>query len=192
MVAPKSLQQTGARMKDQLEMACLRGPERAAGRSRSCRQASRHRGRRAPGAFDIVLAGGSTPRGLYERLAAAGAGGPGWHIWFGDERCLGANDPDRNETMARQAWLDQSGIPPSRYTVSRRSAIRRPRRRPIRRCLPVWAISIWCCSVSVRMDTRPACFRAMRPVRPAYPRMPLQSSTRPNRRRSGSVSAPIG
>lgn len=63
------------------------------------------------GRFDLVLAGGSTPRGLYERLAVAGAGGLGWHIWFGDERCLGANDPERNETMARQAWLDQSGIP---------------------------------------------------------------------------------
>jgi len=75
--------------------------------NRAATEAVEQRGR-----FDIVLAGGSTPRGLYERLAVAGAGGPGWHVWFGDERCLGANDPERNETMARQAWLDQSGIPP--------------------------------------------------------------------------------
>ena len=74
---------------------------------RAATEALEHRGQ-----FDIVLAGGSTPRGLYQRLAAAGAGGPGWQVWFGDERCLGANDPDRNETMARKAWLDRSAIPP--------------------------------------------------------------------------------
>lgn len=63
------------------------------------------------GRFHIVLAGGTTPRSLYQRLAAAGAGGPAWHVWFGDERCLPPGDPDRNETMARQAWLDGSAIP---------------------------------------------------------------------------------
>ena len=63
------------------------------------------------GRFDLVLAGGSTPRILYQRLAAVGAGDAGWHVWFGDERCLPAGDPERNETMARQAWLDQSDIP---------------------------------------------------------------------------------
>jgi 6-phosphogluconolactonase len=63
------------------------------------------------GRFDIVLAGGTTPRALYERLAAEHAGNARWHVWFGDERCLGADDPDRNETMARTAWLDDSDIP---------------------------------------------------------------------------------
>jgi 6-phosphogluconolactonase len=63
------------------------------------------------GRFHIVLAGGTTPQSLYHRLAAAGAGGAAWNVWFGDERCLPLGDPDRNETMARQAWLDGSGIP---------------------------------------------------------------------------------
>ena len=63
------------------------------------------------GSFHIVLAGGTTPKSLYQRLAAAGAGGPAWHVWFGDERCLPAGDSERNETMTRTAWLDESGIP---------------------------------------------------------------------------------
>ncbi len=63
------------------------------------------------GRFDLVLAGGSTPRGLYQRLALSHAGDPDWHVWFGDERCLPAGHVDRNETMARQAWLDQADIP---------------------------------------------------------------------------------
>lgn len=63
------------------------------------------------GSFHLVLAGGSTPRALYHQLREVGAGDGGWHVWFGDERCLPAGDPDRNETMARDAWLDASGIP---------------------------------------------------------------------------------
>jgi len=64
------------------------------------------------GRFDLVLAGGTTPRTLYERLAAANAGGVRWQVWFGDERCLPAGHADRNESMARDAWLDGSDIPP--------------------------------------------------------------------------------
>jgi 6-phosphogluconolactonase len=64
------------------------------------------------GRFDLVLAGGTTPRALYEALAADGAGDSAWHVWFGDERCLPSGHPERNETMARRAWLDAAGIPP--------------------------------------------------------------------------------
>lgn len=66
------------------------------------------------GAFRLVLAGGTTPKALYEHLAAAGAGDGRWQVFFGDERCLPAGHPDRNETMARAAWLDTSGIPGDR------------------------------------------------------------------------------
>ncbi len=65
------------------------------------------------GRFDIVLAGGTTPRALYERLAADEAGSAGWHVWFGDERCLEAGHADRNETMARESWLDGAAIEPA-------------------------------------------------------------------------------
>lgn len=63
------------------------------------------------GAFRLVLAGGSTPRSLYERLCALKTDWAAWHIYFGDERCLPAADPGRNSSMARDAWLDHVPVP---------------------------------------------------------------------------------
>lgn len=62
--------------------------------------------------FHLVLAGGRTPQALYRELAKRGAGDAHWHIWYGDERCLPANDPQRNSLMAETAWLASSAIPP--------------------------------------------------------------------------------
>lgn len=64
------------------------------------------------GRFHLVLAGGTTPRALYEELARRSAGNDKWHIWYGDERCLPADHPERNSVMAETAWLAESGIPP--------------------------------------------------------------------------------
>ncbi len=66
----------------------------------------------AHGHFHLVLAGGTTPRALYEELARRGAGDHRWHIWYGDERCLPADHPERNSVMAETAWLAESNIPP--------------------------------------------------------------------------------
>ncbi len=66
---------------------------------------------RERGAFHIVLAGGGTPRLLYASLVDAAADWPRWHVWFGDERVLPADHPERNSVMARQAWLDHVPIP---------------------------------------------------------------------------------
>jgi 6-phosphogluconolactonase len=65
------------------------------------------------GRFHLVLAGGDTPRGAYRRLRESTADWHAWHIYFGDERCLPADDPARNSRMAAQAWLDHVSIPPS-------------------------------------------------------------------------------
>lgn len=65
----------------------------------------------ARGVFHIVLAGGRTPRGVYARLAEFSADWKRWKIYFGDERCLPLGDPQRNDTMARSAWLDRINIP---------------------------------------------------------------------------------
>lgn len=65
----------------------------------------------ARGAFHLVLAGGTTPLALYRVLAASKAGNARWHIWFGDERCLPADDPGRNSVMVEAAWLAASRIP---------------------------------------------------------------------------------
>ena len=63
------------------------------------------------GVFHFVLAGGSTPRELYRALADRHAGDERWHIWYGDERCLPADHPERNSVMSEAAWLAASSIP---------------------------------------------------------------------------------
>jgi 6-phosphogluconolactonase len=65
------------------------------------------------GAFHIVLAGGGTPRCLYQALAREPHDWPRWRVWFGDERCLPAEDPERNSVMARESLLQ--GIPPAHF-----------------------------------------------------------------------------
>lgn len=67
---------------------------------------------RARGIFHLVLAGGRTPQTLYRELAKRHAGDQHWQIWYGDERCLPADDPARNSQMAETAWLASSTIPP--------------------------------------------------------------------------------
>lgn len=69
------------------------------------------------GAFRLVLAGGNTPRALYKRLRALKTNWAAWHIYFGDERCLPAVDPERNSTMAREAWLDHVPVPQKQIYV---------------------------------------------------------------------------
>jgi 6-phosphogluconolactonase len=63
------------------------------------------------GAFYVVLAGGETPLGVYERLRAAETEWPAWHVYFGDERCLPRGHPGRNDTRIAQVWLDHVPIP---------------------------------------------------------------------------------
>jgi 6-phosphogluconolactonase len=61
--------------------------------------------------FVIVLAGGNTPRGVYRMLRMEKADWPHWHVYFGDERCLPADDIERNSKMAAIEWLDHVPIP---------------------------------------------------------------------------------
>ena len=56
--------------------------------------------------FLIVLAGGNTPRGVYELLRTASTDWSRWHVYFGDERCLPPGHPERNSRMAADAWLE--------------------------------------------------------------------------------------
>ncbi|PHS70570.1 MAG: 6-phosphogluconolactonase [Methylophaga sp.] len=67
------------------------------------------------GIFHIALAGGSTPKGLYQKLATS----PymekiDWsrvHLFFGDERCVLPTHDDSNFKMAREAMIDHIPIP---------------------------------------------------------------------------------
>jgi 6-phosphogluconolactonase len=65
----------------------------------------------ARGIFHLVLAGGGTPELLYRALAAQQQDWSRWQIWFGDERCLPRDHPQRNSRMASAAWLDRVDIP---------------------------------------------------------------------------------
>ncbi|GAP98605.1 6-phosphogluconolactonase [Leptolyngbya sp. NIES-2104] len=60
----------------------------------------------------IALAGGSTPKPLYEKLAQQNLPWDKLHIFWGDERYVPADHPDSNQRMARLAWLDRVPIPP--------------------------------------------------------------------------------
>lgn len=63
------------------------------------------------GRFLIVLAGGNTPRDVYRMLRGADADWSRWQVYFGDERCLPADDAERNSAMVADAWLDHVSIP---------------------------------------------------------------------------------
>lgn len=63
--------------------------------------------------FRVVLAGGETPRGVYENLRDIATDWRVWQIWFGDERCLAEGDPLRNSRMAQEALLDHVPVQPA-------------------------------------------------------------------------------
>jgi 6-phosphogluconolactonase len=66
----------------------------------------------ARGRFTIALAGGSTPRAAYDRLATHHP--LEWrraHVFWGDERCVPPDDPRSNYRMAKEALLDRVPIP---------------------------------------------------------------------------------
>lgn len=65
----------------------------------------------ARGRCTIALAGGSTPKPLYEQLALQALPWDSIHIFWGDERYVPADHPDSNEGMARHTWLDQVAFP---------------------------------------------------------------------------------
>lgn len=68
----------------------------------------------ARGDCRVALAGGSTPAGLYQRLARPDYADLPWsrcHVYFGDERCVPPDDADSNYRMARQSLLDHVPIP---------------------------------------------------------------------------------
>jgi 6-phosphogluconolactonase len=74
------------------------------------RQAVKDRGR-----FSVALSGGDTPRRTYELLAQEPfrdlVPWQNTHIFWGDERCVPANDMRSNATMARHALLDNVPVP---------------------------------------------------------------------------------
>jgi 6-phosphogluconolactonase len=68
------------------------------------------------GRFTLALAGGSTPRAAYSRLATGDLRLElDWqrtHVFWGDERCVPPDDLRSNYRMAKEALLDRVPIPP--------------------------------------------------------------------------------
>lgn len=63
---------------------------------------------RERGRFTVALSGGSTPRGLYQQLAANFAAQLAWQnvfFFFGDERHVPPDDPESNYRMANESIL---------------------------------------------------------------------------------------
>lgn len=65
------------------------------------------------GFFTLVLAGGNTPKALYQKLAKTEQQWEKWRLIYGDERHLALGDKDRNSTMIETYFLSQieSGKP---------------------------------------------------------------------------------
>jgi len=64
---------------------------------------------KAKGRFNVALAGGSTPKGAYARLANDFRDRVDWsrvHFYWGDERCVPPEDAQSNFAMAKNALLD--------------------------------------------------------------------------------------
>lgn len=65
----------------------------------------------ARGSFSVALAGGNTPRGVYELLAEEPyRGAVDWskvHVYWGDERYIPPTDESSNERMARETLLSK-------------------------------------------------------------------------------------
>jgi 6-phosphogluconolactonase len=65
--------------------------------------------------FSVALAGGGTPRRLFELLATPPFSERiPWervHVFWGDERCVPPDDPGSNYRMAREALLDHVPLP---------------------------------------------------------------------------------
>jgi 6-phosphogluconolactonase len=65
----------------------------------------------ARGSASLALAGGNTPRRIYEELASLPIEWDLVQVFFGDERCVPPDAPDSNFRMAREALLDRLGAP---------------------------------------------------------------------------------
>lgn len=71
----------------------------------------------ALGSCAIALSGGSTPRGLYLRLAEDGGARVPWDrvdVFWGDQRHVPPDHPESNYRMAAEALLRRVAIPPAR------------------------------------------------------------------------------
>ncbi|MFN2493003.1 MAG: 6-phosphogluconolactonase [Pyrinomonadaceae bacterium] len=67
--------------------------------------------------FSVSLAGGQTPRRVYELLASepfnSAVAWPSVHLFFGDERCVPPDNPESNYGMVYSTLISKIPIPPN-------------------------------------------------------------------------------
>ncbi len=68
----------------------------------------------ARGVAHVALAGGNTPHRTYELLGPLLTGPATVEWWFGDERCVPADDPDSNYRLIAETLLRTPAIPDDR------------------------------------------------------------------------------
>jgi 6-phosphogluconolactonase len=78
--------------------------------------------------FRIALAGGGTPKRVYERLAELDLDWGSWHVWWSDERDVPRDHEDSNERMARRALLDRVPVPEEHVHPLRSTRVELPDR----------------------------------------------------------------
>jgi 6-phosphogluconolactonase len=68
------------------------------------------------GTFAVALSGGSTPKRLFQLLAAEGRDALAWdhvELWWGDERTVPPDHPDSNYHMTREALIEPLELDPA-------------------------------------------------------------------------------
>ncbi len=98
-------------MGDPVRWHCLKNTDAVAAEALSRIQHAAQQAIAARGRFSIVLAGGTTPEQVYRRLKDSDTDWSRWFVWFGDERCLPPDHPERNSLMAHHALLAHVPIP---------------------------------------------------------------------------------
>lgn len=63
------------------------------------------------GCFKIVLAGGTTPKKVYQLLSKESCDWKYWQLYLGDERCLPVGDTERNSQMVENTLLKHIEVP---------------------------------------------------------------------------------
>ena len=133
---------------------------------------------RLRGRFDIVLAGGTTPKAIYAACRSLITDWSRWHCYFGDERCLPIDDP-RTQLGHGARRLARSRADSHRADSRHPRRTRRHRRRR-RLCAnpeAASAASTSFSSASAKMATRPASSRAIPGAKPPTRPMRCRSST---------------
>lgn len=69
------------------------------------------------GRFVMILAGGNTPKPLYQALAQRAEDWQHWHLIYGDERYQPLDNPQRNHLMVEGAWLNNVNFPRENHHI---------------------------------------------------------------------------